>query len=235
MFLNMKKVFLTGLLVFLVAAIAGYFIAAVSGLLPPFPSRLPFSKDPEPDQQQKILVILVDDLKSSNQVVESIWMVYHYPESQPTLVFLPVYSLREQSTHPQIQAEYKFNFLKNLSPEFRDSLEETYNLQWDKYLVLDNMVFSQIIQLVTGKKAPKVLAQTPNQEKPADYQSVVLKYVKAYCSAVKSGKPDPELNDDWKLITDEFWTNIPQAQIADSWLWFIEHPQKIPCNIISSK
>jgi hypothetical protein len=88
--------------------------------------------------------------------------------------------------------------------------------------------------LVTGKKAPKVLAQMPNQEKPADYQSVVLKYVKAYCSVVKSGKPDPELNEDWNLIADGFWTNIPQEQLAGSWGWFIEHPQKIPCNIVSS-
>jgi hypothetical protein len=235
MFQNMKKVLLTGLLVFLVAVIAGYFIAAVSGLLPPFPSRLPFSKNPEPDQQQKILVILVDDFKSANPMVESIWMVYHYPESQPALVFLPVYSLREQSAHPQIQAEFNINFLKKLSPEFQNSLEETYNLQWDKFLVLDNMILSKIIKLVTGKKAPKVLAQTPNQEKPADYQSVVLKYVKAYCSTVKSGKSDPALYDDWKLITEEFKTNIPQEQLADSWLWFKEHPQKIPCNIVSNK
>ncbi len=235
MFLNMKKVLLTGFLVFFVAVIAGYFIAAISGSLPPFPSRLPFSKDPESDQQQKILLVLVDDLKSSNPVVESIWMVYHYSNSQPALVFFPVYSLREQSSYPQIQAEYNFNFLKNLSPKFRDSLEETYTLQWDRYLVLDNMLFSRIIKLVTGKKAPKVLAQTPNQEKPADYQLVVLKYIKAYCSTVKSGKPDPAKNDDWNLITEEFWTNIPRDQMDDFWLWFIEHPQKIPCNIVSSK
>lgn len=231
----MKKVILTGLLVFLAAATAGYIIAAVSGQLPPFPSKLPIKRDLEANQQQKILVILVDDLKSSNPVIESIWMVYNYPESQPALLFLPIHSLRDQAAHPEIQAKFKFGFLGKLSTGFRDSLQDTYNIYWDNYLVLDNQIFSQFIQLITEKKAPKLLSQPTNLEKPADYKAVMIKYIKVYCTLLKSGKLDPALNDGWMKITPGFWTNIKQENLDDYWSWFVEHPQKTPCNIISSK
>ena len=231
----MKKMILTGLLVFLAAAIVGYIIAAISGLLPPFPSRLPINREPEDDQQQKTLVVLVDDLKSSNPAVESIWMVYSYPDSQPALVFLPVYSLRDQSAHPEIQAEFKFGLFGKLASEFRDSLQETYNLHWDNYLILDNQMFAQIAKLITGKKAPKLLSQAPNPEKPADYQATVIKYIKAYCSLLKSGKSEPAYNEVWMEISPGFWTDIEQENLKASWSWFFEHPQKTPCNIVSSK
>ncbi len=231
----MKKLILTGLLVFLAAAIVGYIIAAISGLLPPFPSRLPIIHESEDDQQQKTLVVLVDDLKSSDPVIESIWMIYGYPDSQPALVFLPVYSLRDQSAHPEIQTDFNFGLFGRLSVEFRESLQESYNLNWDKYLILDNQMFAQISTLLTGKKAPKLLAQPPNLEKPADYQATAIKYIKAYCSYIKSGKSDPVMIESWMEISPGFWTDIKQENLEASWAWFIEHPQKTPCNIVTSK
>jgi hypothetical protein len=231
----MKKVVLIGFGIFLAAALAGYFLAAASGHLPPLPARLPFMKNTNTEQQQKVLVVLVDDLKTSEPVVESIWMIYTYPESQPYLVFLPVYSLRDRTAHPDIQAGFKYGFLGKISTEFWDSINNAYDLHWDQYLLLDNPSAALMIESITGKKAPKLFSQPPNLKKPADFQAAMTKYIKVYCSLLKSEKKEISLSETWATISPEFQTDMDREKLKDSWAWFGEHPLETPCNIVSSK
>ena len=233
-FPDMKKAFPIGIFIFLVAAFAGYAIAASARQLPPFPAKLPLVSETDQSGLKSTLVILVDDLKSNQPVVESLWMVYRYPDSEPPFVFLPLYAMKDQPSNPEIQAGFGYGLFGSLSAEFRHSLEDEYKVRWDRYLILDNQALSQFTSQMTGKKASKILSQTPNPEKPADYSAVVVKSLQSFCSLLKSGKEEQISKINWQEISTTLRSDIPQDELVTAWHSLLDIPHTNPCNIVKN-
>jgi hypothetical protein len=230
----MKKIILTGVGIFLAALLTGYAIASLPNHLPPFPTRLPISKNTDQNNQQKILLILVDDHKSSQPVVESIWMVYVYPDQQPYWQFLPVYSLRDLKDNPELQSAYQYGLFGFIQGKFWKTLNSKYGLEWDQYLILDNAGLSAFHKEITGKDPPKTLGQPVNLEKPADFLAMTSKLIKSYCGIIKSGNKNPIPPIDWTSIYANLKSGMKMKALASNWELFIENPQKNPCNIIKT-
>jgi hypothetical protein len=231
----MRKIMVTGAAIFLTALLAGYFFAYLPGKLPPFPSSLPFEKKSDPRPQENLLVILVNDLNASPPILESIWMVYIYRGNQPSLVFLPIYSLKAKKSNPDLQDGFQYGMFGKISSKFWNSLAEDYQIRWDHYLIIDNVGLSSFYEQLTGKKPPKALKQEIVEAKPADYNAIAQKVIKAFCGKLKNGVNRESQNVDWTRIESNLKTNTKFEIIASEWTRYLKNPQEDPCNIVSVK
>jgi len=231
----MRKILVTGVGIFLTAVMAGYLIASLPGKLPPFPTHLPFEKKSSQQSQLNLLVILIDDINSSSPILESIWMVYIYPGNQPSFVFLPVYSLKAKKANPDLQDRFQYGLFGRISSRFWNSLSEDYQIRWDRYMIVDNVGLSSFYTQLTGKNPPKALKQEVIEDKPADYNPVTQKVIKAYCGKLKKGVNRESQIVDWTTIESNIKTNMKFETIVSEWTRYLENPQEDPCNIVSVK
>lgn len=231
----MKKIILTGIGIFLIAVAAGYALVSLSGYLPPFPAKFPLAKNAEQNDQQRIVLILVDDLQAKLPLIESIWMVYTYPNAQPYLVFTPIYSLKDIKDHPELQENFKNNILGKISAGFWQTLGKEYTLKWNASIIVDNESLSLFYKQVAGKNAPKALSIAADQNMPADYDTVLVKTLKAYCKKLKTGTNNAKFSLDWSTLQPNIESGISTHKMIESWNWFLKNQQESPCNIVTKK
>jgi hypothetical protein len=230
--MNMRKIVLTGVGIFLAATIGGYLLASLPGHLPPFPTQLPFAKNYNARNQENILVVLVNDLKSSQPMIESVWMIYFYPKDHPSLVFMPVYSLKDLKKNPELQADYSYTILGKVSNAFWKTLDKKYKLKWDHYIILDNKAALAIYQQLGGKKPPKPLTLEVSLKKPADYNAAAKLVIKAVCGKIKRGWNEKDSSIKWSKMEPAPQSDQTQSQIKTSWNELGIKPQDDPCNIL---
>jgi hypothetical protein len=229
----MKKIIFTSLGIFLAALLVGYLFAYLPGHLPQFPKQLPFSKNYNQRNQENTLVILVNNLDSKQPMIESVWMVYSYPQKQPSLVFVPVYSLKDLKKNPELQSSYTYTLLGKVAAGFWKTLETKYKLKWDHYIILDNAAALQIYHQLGGKKPPKTFSQELSLKKPADYNAASKKIIVTICGKISSGWKSSDPTIAWPKLKPAPQSDQSINQIKTNWEGLGAKPQEDPCNILN--
>jgi hypothetical protein len=110
----------------------------------------------KPDEQRNLLVIGVDQLNSSQPVLESAWLVLYNP-GVPHFSFVPLYPIQDES-HPDfdqaIQLAFKVNSDKTPNAAFLHALRSS-GAWWDHYVLLDELALAEIIDLGASPNLPE--------------------------------------------------------------------------------
>jgi len=152
--------------------------------------------------QHNILVIRVDDLQSQSPKLVSIWgLIVYFPE--PKLIFQRVYPLSTLE-NDKIEANFSLSSGKVPSNAFLKVLNESLNIIWDNYILLDIQAGDQ---LSAWAGAAGVGGIEPGSDQMFSLEGEAVRQMCEKFAAQSTDTRDPF---DWQTtIPDHMRSNIP--------------------------
>lgn len=102
-------------------------------------------------QQKNVLFLVTDRLDTSKPGLRSAWLLIQV-SSNSNLTFLPIYPSLSEDEYPEIEnlgTTFSINEDGSLSSEFVEILK-TKDIQWDEYLLLDELALAGLVELLDG-------------------------------------------------------------------------------------
>jgi len=159
---------------------------------------------PASRSQHNILVIRVDDLQSKSPQLVSIWgLIVYYPE--PKLIFQRVYPLGMVDQN-QIKGSFSLSARKIPSQSFLKILNEKLNIQWDNYILIDNLASDAFSTWAGGPPVgqPETLAD------PSLLIKVEGEAVRQVCAKFSTQSQGQRDSFNWEqVVPDHLLTDIP--------------------------
>lgn len=216
----MKRTILWGSagLSFLAFALIGFLLAYRADSL----SRLPLARRIAlQERQNNLLLVHVDDLKSQQPVLRSVWVILRYrSESQTALTFLRLYPDSDVPQRGQkISQAFGLTNRGEPAPGFLRRLEEQ-GVKTSAFFVVDDEGMGQVgawVQSTFGKV---------NTSEDAD--------ILQWGCAVLNSEPKMSLPDfNWLTFTEHLQTNLAFDDLMAEWSGLISSHSPLRCELAS--
>lgn len=103
-------------------------------------------------QQQNFLVVHVDDLSAKKPAMVSAWSVLFYPANPPHLMVMPLTSQSLTERTKDITKAFRITSDKRLTNLFISRMEQSYDLDFSGYFVVDDTSANLFFTWLTGSQ-----------------------------------------------------------------------------------
>ncbi len=154
--------------------------------------------------QHNILIIRVDDLQARSPNLVSIWgLIVYFPE--PKLIFQRIYPLGILEKD-KIVASFSLSAGNVPSNTFLKSLNQSLNITWDNYILLDTQAGDHFSSWAGGP----ALNQGETAPDPEQALIAEAEVVRLLCEKYAAQSPESRDSFEWiPVIPDHMQTNMP--------------------------
>jgi hypothetical protein len=214
----MSKYIIPLLIIFIACLALGFFAA---GKIQPSPSSTPTINVPDQIFHQNLIIIQVDDLKTANPKLFSVWGIFIdiYQDNSLEMAYMPLYPIPESpALEEEIISSFTLNANRDVSPKFLQSLKNNYNYLWDNYIILDQRALRILSDWITG------IPSDPSTILPLDASGkhVLINdqenLLRDICQSMQSEILGKKVPFNWKKIyPNNFQTNQVESILFQNW------------------
>ena len=182
-------------------------------------------------EQEKILLIQVDNLLSENPGMISMWGLFITFSERPNLFFKAIYPSLAPSVALQ-EAEELFEIQSNgeLSETFMSKLI-TLGIEWDGYILVDNTFIDEFGSAYTQTALSPFL---PPTAEPGDLILQEEIFLKKTCKYLEMQENQGIANFDWKVAASgHLLSDLQLSFLLDGWQWLVENGEMQNCEVLT--
>lgn len=154
--------------------------------------------------QSNILLVHVDQLDRENPALVSLWVIFSYRADPVSLTFLPIYPTGKEGETDQA-ALFSLSSDKKISPDFLERLQNQYNLQWSRLILIDDAGASYWSQFMTGTPFSQTISSDPRTLIQPETD-----LISAFCDSVRERGSGLLTSFEWnQIIPDHMRTDLP--------------------------
>jgi len=217
--------------------------AAAETMILPTPSQSPVkytraTQMPRPSatplalpQQEKVLLIQVDDLTIENPRMISIWGLFIAFSDQPNLIFKSIYpSIENSSWSQEIRGDFKLSPGGELSKDYMNRLN-AMGVEWDGYILIDNYFIDQYGNAFTHTALSPYLPPNADPEAILRQEEIFLNKT---CQYLTQQENDLSVNFDWRAAASgHFLSDLKLNFLLLGWQWLVENDSIQNCEVLT--
>lgn len=218
----MKKIgILLILLMFLICTVVGFKAAETYYRLQPTPTATVERKE---DQLQQTLFLLhVDQLKAQKPALQSVWALFLYYSSKPSMTFVPLYQRETGLGRSLPLRAFSISREGDVSEAFLQTLQSHFDLNTTEFVVLDDQALRSFGRVFT-------VQQPQGQEAVTSEQAAVT----SMCSFLQTAAAQNGVDLPWKeVLPNHFRTNVRFDLFLANWLLLTAGENRPQCEMIS--
>jgi len=193
----------------------------------PRPSATPLALP----QQEKILLIQVDDLTTDNPRMISIWGLFIAFSDQPNLIFKSIFpSIENSSWSQEIRGSFELSPDGELSKDYITRLE-SMGIEWDGYILIDNQFIDQYGNAFTHTTLSPYLPPTAEPEAILRQEKIFLNKT---CQYLSQQENDLSADFDWQAAASgHLLSDLRLDFLLMGWQWLVENGSIQNCEVIT--